>query len=113
MQPEDFEKTKRSSGPLRLIAFSAAGFILLGALAVAAGNCAVQTGGTPAAASPLQISEYMSSNNAVPDSAGTFSDWVEVTNAGDTALSLKGYALECGQKTGMLPGKQLAPGSAP
>ena len=56
MQPEDFEKTKRSSGPLRLIAFSAAGFILLGALAVAAGNCAVQTGGTPAAASPLQIS---------------------------------------------------------
>ena len=64
MQPEDFEKTKRSSGPLRLIAFSAAGFILLGALAVAAGNCAVQTGGTPAAASPLQISEYMSSNNA-------------------------------------------------
>ena len=110
MQPEDFEKTKRSSGPLRLIAFSAAGFILLGALAVAAGNCAVQTGGTPAAASPLQISEYMSSNNAVPDSAGTFSDWVEVTNAGDTALSLKGYALESAKKTGMLPDRQLQPG---
>lgn len=70
----------------------------------------MQTGGTPAAASPLQISEYMSSNNAVPDSAGTFSDWVEVTNAGDTALSLKGYALESAKKTGMLPDRQLQPG---
>lgn len=113
MQPEDFEKTKRSSGPLRLIAFSAAGFILLGALAVAAGNCAGADRRNAAAASPLQISEYMSSNNAVPDSSGN----LQRLGGGDKRRGHgpipEGVRPGEREKTACCPTGSFSPGSAP
>ena len=42
----------------------------------------------------LRISEVMSSNrSAFPDEAGSFPDWIELTNAGDHPIPLKGYGL--------------------
>ncbi|MBQ7786023.1 MAG: lamin tail domain-containing protein [Clostridia bacterium] len=42
----------------------------------------------------LRISEVMSSNrSAFPDEVGSFPDWIELTNAGDTPIPLKGYGL--------------------
>ena len=42
----------------------------------------------------LRISEVMSSNrSAYPDDVGSFPDWIELTNAGDHPIPLKGYGL--------------------
>jgi len=44
--------------------------------------------------SPLKITEVMTSNNTtVTDDQGAYSDWVEIYNSGDKAVSLKGYGL--------------------
>lgn len=52
----------------------------------------------------------MSSNNAVPDSAGTFSDWVEVTNARGHGPIPEGVRPGEREKDCMLPDRQLQPG---
>lgn len=42
----------------------------------------------------LHITEVMSSNHAAyPDENGKFSDWVELTNEGDTPITLEGFGL--------------------
>lgn len=42
----------------------------------------------------LRVSEVMSSNrSAFPDENGSFPDWIELTNAGEQAIALKGYGL--------------------
>ena len=42
----------------------------------------------------LRISEVMSSNrSAFPDEVGAFPDWIELKNAGDHPIALKGYGL--------------------
>ena len=42
----------------------------------------------------LRISEVMSSNStAYPDELGSFPDWIELTNVGDTPIALEGYGL--------------------
>ena len=61
--------------------------------------------------SPLQISEYMSSNStAYPDENGEFYDWVELYNSSSLPLSLTNYALSDGNGTWLLPNKQLGAG---
>ena len=104
METETKNNTKKTGRQARLIALMAAAFVLVTALAWVVGSFGADAG-TALGQSPLQISEYMSSNNAVPDSAGTFSDWVEVTNAGDTALSRRAIF-----PTGW---KSITPGQAP
>ena len=45
------------------------------------------------AAQPI-ISEFMASNNgSIQDGFGKHSDWIELTNAGDTPVNLQGYYL--------------------
>ncbi len=61
----------------------------------------------------LRISEVMSSNrSAFPDETGAFPDWVELTNTGDAAISLKGYGLSdrADKITFIFPDITLQPG---
>lgn len=60
----------------------------------------------------LRISEVMSSNKstlALPD--GSFPDWLELYNAGDTAADLGGGTLLCGGDRWTLPDLRLEPGA--
>ena len=61
----------------------------------------------------LRISEAMSSNNtAFPDETGAFPDWIELTNAGDYPIELKGYGLSdrSDKITFVFPEMTLEPG---
>lgn len=43
---------------------------------------------------PIAFNEFMSSNSqTIADEDGDFSDWIELVNGGDTAVSLTGYGL--------------------
>ncbi len=64
-------------------------------------------GGVEAAASPLEISEYMTSNDAFPDEEGALADWVELHNTGSSAVSLGGHRLTEGNNTYTLPDMTL------
>ena len=57
--------------------------------------------------SVLQISEYMSSNNAYPDADGNFCDWLELHNTSAEPFPLRDYALTDGSNTWMLPDMTL------
>lgn len=59
--------------------------------------------------SPLQISEYMSSNSAYPDEQGNFYDWVELHNSGKSPIDLTGWALCDDKNTCLLPSRTLEP----
>lgn len=49
---------------------------------------------TVSLASVLRISEVMSSNKtAIPDDKGTYPDWVEITNTGETPVNIGGVGL--------------------
>lgn len=49
--------------------------------------------GSMAVASPV-ISEFLASNaKSIPDEDGDFSDWIEITNLGPSAISLEGWIL--------------------
>lgn len=109
METEPKNNTKKTGRQARLIALMAAAFVLVTALAWVVGSFGADAG-TALGQSPLQISEYMSSNSVLPDPSGNFSDWVEIHNTGTSAVSLNGYALESGQKAGMLPDIELEPG---
>lgn len=62
--------------------------------------------------SPLQISEYMSSNrSAFPDDKGIFNDWIELHNTGPQSMDLTGHALTDMNNTWLLPKTTLAPDS--
>lgn len=63
-----------------------------------------------AAASPLCISEYMTSNGAYPDEDGGLHDWVELHNAGSSAVPLAGYRLAEGDNLYTLPDITLEAG---
>ncbi|MBR4039147.1 MAG: lamin tail domain-containing protein [Clostridia bacterium] len=61
----------------------------------------------------LRISEAMSSNRtAFPDEVGSFPDWIELTNAGENPIPLKGYGLSdrADKITFIFPDITLAPG---
>ena len=63
----------------------------------------------------LRISEAMSSNRtAFPDEAGSFPDWIELTNTGDHVIALKGYGLSdrADKITFIFPDISLAPGES-
>ncbi len=54
----------------------------------------------------LQISEWLPN----PKGTDTLSEWVELTNAGDTPISTTGYALQAGKKVISVPPNTLAVG---
>ena len=61
----------------------------------------------------LQITEVMSSNqSALPDEMGNFSDWMELTNAGDAPVSLRDWGLSTRADKILFtfPAQTLAPG---
>lgn len=61
----------------------------------------------------LVISEVMSSNrSAFPDEVGSFPDWIELTNTGESAIALKGYGLSdrADKITFIFPDITLEPG---
>lgn len=107
MTPPAAEKTPRTV--IRITCILGVLFILL--TAVAWLLTPERTEAAPAVSSrnsPLQISEYMSSNRAYPDESGEFFDWVELHNATSSPLSLQGYALTDGTNTWLLPGRELS-----
>ena len=55
-----------------------------------------------AATVPLEISEYMSSNDAYPDADAVLCDWVELHNTGDRPISVGGLRLSDGSSTTVL-----------
>ncbi|GHU74488.1 hypothetical protein AGMMS49992_16080 [Clostridia bacterium] len=69
---------------------------------------------TPAALTTgIRISEVMTSNKStLPDETGAFPDWIELVNAGGTAVSLNGYTLSDRDNRPKLtfPDITLAPG---
>lgn len=106
-----FHREKFTRAQIRTVALTAAGFVLLTAAGLA---CSALLPEEAAAAhsgsSPLILSEYMSSNSAIPDDTGEFSDWVEIVNRSDGPVSLRGYALINDQKAGSLPDTTLPAG---
>jgi len=61
----------------------------------------------------ITVTEFMEKNRAVlKDEDGDFSDWVELYNAGDEAVNLKGWRLsdDAGQKGWKFPDVSIAPG---
>ncbi len=59
----------------------------------------------------VRISEVMSDNKAALALAdGSFPDWVELYNAGDTAAELRGFTLRSGERECTLGALTLAPG---
>ncbi|MDO5377819.1 MAG: lamin tail domain-containing protein [Clostridia bacterium] len=94
------EKPRRGTVPLlfALVALVAALIVFAPAVSL---TPASNVSGTPIAEeevstgnTALRITEVMSSNrSAFPDEEGSFPDWIELTNTGDTPISLKGYGL--------------------
>ncbi|HML49474.1 MAG TPA: lamin tail domain-containing protein, partial [Clostridia bacterium] len=78
---------------------------------------AQDAGGTVSAAyhTGIRVTELMSSNkSAYPDDQGLFSDWIEVTNLGETAESLLGFGLsdDASRVRFVFPDIALEPGEA-
>ena len=56
-------------------------------------NYAMLTSTQPVSGSTLLISEVMVDNSSFPASDGLLYDWIEIHNAGSSAVDLKGYSL--------------------
>ena len=82
-----------------LLAVFVSAFVLLApktpTQTAAANVTGTQTDAGASTGSPdLHITEAMSSNRtAYPDETGSFPDWIELTNEGDSAIQLKDYGL--------------------
>ena len=101
-----------------LLAVFVAAFVLLApktpTQTAAANVTGTQTDAGASTGSPdLHITEAMSSNRtAYPDETGSFPDWIELTNEGDSAIQLKDYGLSDTETkiTFVFPEMTLGPG---